>query len=61
MTSTLWMTTTEIANALDVSRETVLRLIRIGAIEGGRKRDGSYRAKASSVYHYRATRQGGSK
>lgn len=61
MTSTLWMTTTEIANTLDVSRETVLRLIRIGAIEGGRKRDGSYRAKASSVYHYRAQRQGGAK
>ena len=60
MTRALWMTAPEAAQTLDVSNDTVRRLVRIGVLDGKLKGDGSYRIKAASVYHYRAT-QGGAK
>jgi excisionase family DNA binding protein len=61
MNDSIWLTAPEAAQALGIAQHTVRRLIRVGVLAGNKRSDGSYRVKAASVYHYRATRQGGSK
>ena len=59
--STIWMTTTEAAQALDTDNTVVRRWIDRGLLKGRKRSSGNYMVDAASVYHLRALRQGGSK